>query len=258
MTTPFISSLRNVAALFVLIENVNNRHIFLPGLSIFHGPSGFGKTTAVTLASNEFDALVIQVLESDNKTSLCEMILEEMGVTDRFRNVRMMVKRIGQELARANRPLILDDAQYLLKKGMIETVRDIHEASQATIVLVGEEELPHKITRWPNIHGRVREWMRAEPCEIRDAELLADVYANGVDVADDLLERIVENSQGSIRYVSINLERAKELARSRGKRAINSADWGDRPFHTGQPPQVRRLDDFRPSTPVEAPLRRAN
>lgn len=223
MRTPYITELRNVSALFVLIEEVNERHMMLPGLAIFHGPSGFGKTTAVTLASNAFEAIVVQVLESETKLSLCQTILEEMGVQDRRGTVRAMIKRIGQELARSARPLILDDAQYLLKKGMIETVRDIHEASQATIVLVGEEELPHKITKWPNIHGRVREWMQAEPCDQRDAGLLAEVYAQGVTVAEDLLALIVESSQGSIRYVSINLERAKELAKRKGCDVVDAA-----------------------------------
>ena len=41
---------------------------------------------------------------------------------------------IGAQLARSDRPLIIDDAQYLLRKRMIELTRDIYESSQAPVI----------------------------------------------------------------------------------------------------------------------------
>jgi hypothetical protein len=145
-----------------------------------------------------------------------------------------MVDAIGAQLARSDRPLIIDDAQYLLRKRMIELARDIYESCQAPVILVGEEKLPQDLTRWENIHNRQLAWEPALACNMSDAEKLVPISA------------IVDASAGSIRRVATNLASARELARGRGRRSVDLDLWGARPFTTGQPPTVRRVEDFRP------------
>ncbi|MGK8232570.1 AAA family ATPase [Roseovarius sp. MS2] len=243
--TPSIAPLRNVAALIGLVERVQTRAFGLPGMATFYGPSGWGKTTAVTVAANEYQAHVVQVKDCWTPTYLAQAILREIGLPPQ-RGVAAMVDAIGAQLARSDRPLIIDDAQYLLRKRMVELARDIYESSQAPVILVGEEKLPQDLTRWENIHNRQLAWEPALACNLTDAEKLAPIYAAGVDVAPDLLGAIVAASGGSIRRVSTNLARAKELAMGRGRRLADLELWGNRVFDTGQPPAVRRVDDFRP------------
>ena len=132
---------------------------------------------------------------------------------------------------------------------MIELARDIYESCQAPVILVGEEKLPQDLTRWENIHNRQLAWEPALACNLPDAEKLAPIYAAGINVGADLLGAIVDASGGSIRRVAINLARAKELAMGRGRRLADLELWGNRAFETGQPPAVRRVDDFRPVAP---------
>ena len=69
---------------------------------------------------------------------------------------------ICEQLAASQRPLILDEADYLVAKaGMVELVRDIYEGSQSPIMLVGEEMLPNKLKKYERFHGRVLNWLRA-------------------------------------------------------------------------------------------------
>ena len=246
--TPSIAPLRNVAALVSLVERVQTRTFGLPGMATFYGPSGWGKTTAVTFASNEFQAHCVQVKDCWTPTYLAQAILREIGLPNVRGGVAAMVDAIGAQLARTERPLIIDDAQYLLRKRMIELTRDIYESSQATVILVGEEKLPQELTRWENIHNRQLAWEAALPCNLSDAEKLSEIYCRGVEVETELLSAIVEASNGSIRRVATNLARVQELARTRGTTVATRAFWGDRAFQTGQPPEVRRVDDFRPST----------
>lgn len=56
-----------------------------------------------------------------------------------------MMDQIGEELSLSQRPLIIDEADFLVQKRMIEVVRDIYESSQATIILIGEEAMPVKL-----------------------------------------------------------------------------------------------------------------
>ena len=244
--TPSIAPLRNVAALISLVERVQTRAFGLPGMATFYGPSGWGKTTAVTVAANEYQAHVVQIKDCWTPTYFAQAIMREIGLTP-VRGVAAMVDAIGAQLARSDRPLLIDDAQYLLRKRMIELARDIYESCQSPVILVGEEKLPQDLTRWENIHNRQLAWEPALPCNLSDAQKLAPIYAPNVEVAPDLMSAIVDASAGSIRRVATNLARVQELARSRGQRIADLATWGDRAFQTGQPPAVRRTDDFRPA-----------
>lgn len=247
--TPSIAPLRNVAAMITLVERVQERAFGLPGMATFYGPSGWGKTTAVTVAANEFQAYVVQVKDCWTPTYLAQAILREIGLPP-VRGVAAMVDAIGAQLARTDRPLIIDDAQYLLRKRMIELTRDIYESSQAPVILVGEEKLPQDLTRWENIHNRQLAWEPALACNLSDAEKLVPIYASGITIDTPLLAAIVEASGGSIRRVATNIARVKELARQRGTTSATLAFWGDRAFQTGQPPAVRKVAEFRASADI--------
>ena len=56
-----IAPLRNVRALAELIERVQERADGLPGMACFHGPSGYGKTSAAAFAVNRHQAHHVQV-----------------------------------------------------------------------------------------------------------------------------------------------------------------------------------------------------
>ncbi|PRZ48324.1 AAA family ATPase [Tritonibacter scottomollicae] len=246
--TPNIAPLRNVAALTALVDRVHDRSMGLPGMAVFYGPSGWGKTTATTFVTNEYGAYCVQVLSCWTPSYFLQSIMKEIGLKP-VRGVPAMVDAIAANLARVDRPLIIDDAQYLTKnKKLIELARDLYEASQTTLILVGEEELPQHLTKWENIHNRQLAHEPALACNLSDATKLAQIYSPTVEITEDLLGAIVEASGGSIRRVVTNIDRAKETALSRGTNHADLALWGTRDFETGQPPAVRRVA----ATPAQA------
>lgn len=234
--TPKLQILPNVAGLISLIERVQTREIGLPGMAIFHGPSGWGKSSAVTLACNEFQAYFVEAQEHWTPPHLVKKIMDEIGLPH-VRGVPAMVEEISKHLLKSDRPLIIDDAQYLLQKKMIGIIRSIHNSSQAPVILVGEEELHLNITRVENVHNRILEFLPAYACTLADAEVIAPYYCAGVTVDPELLGKIVDVSNGCIRRVAANLSRVRQVALSKGSQHASLADWGDRDFNTGQPPK---------------------
>ncbi|WP_236549860.1 ATP-binding protein, partial [Profundibacterium mesophilum] len=77
--------------------------------------------------------------------------------------VSEMVEAISAELAMSDAPLLIDEADMLVKRKMIEIVRDIYEGSGAPVILIGEELLPQKLQQWERIHGRMLDWVAAQP-----------------------------------------------------------------------------------------------
>lgn len=241
--TPLYNSLaplRNVSALATLVDRLQNRAHGLPGMGTFYGPSGYGKTTAGTYVTNEFNAVTIQVKSTWTQKKLCEAILSEMSVPPARMTISDMVDRISATLAVTDAPLLIDEADFLVKRRMIEIVRDFHEGSGAPVILIGEELLPQKLRQWERIHGRMLDWVAAQPADAADLKALMPIYAPGVEIAPELQDRLMAAAHGSIRRICVNLELLREISRLQGLAAIGPDEWGKREFWTGEAPGPRR------------------
>lgn len=238
-----IAQLRNVALFAEAVTAASMRAPHLPGLLVFHGPSGFGKTLAASYGANLHRAFYVEARSSWTKRALCIGILREIGVEPAQR-VYEMQQQIADELATSGRPLILDEADHVLAAGAIEIVRDIHESSGAVVALIGEERLPQKLRAVERVHNRVLRWVAAVPSDLTDARALASLYCAGLSLADDLLEAILVTSRGGARRVCMNLDLVRDAAAKRGKKdaALDRAWWGERPFYTGD--VTPRTDPF--------------
>jgi DNA transposition AAA+ family ATPase len=222
-----------------LIETVHGRAPGLPGIGVYYGPSGYGKTWAGTYAANVYRAWQVQMKSVWRPKKLCQEILKEMAIKP-ARDTADMVDQIAEELARNDRPLLIDEADYLVSHNMVEIVRDIYESSGATIILIGEEFLPTALSRWERFHGRVLSWVGAERAELEDVGFLAPIYCPGVTIDQALAQHLLEQSRWSIRRISGLLGEVLDLARTQGSDRVSRADWGDRPVFNGQAPGPRK------------------
>lgn len=236
-----IAPLRNVAALLTLIDRIQNRAFGLPGMGTFYGPSGYGKTTGATYATNRYQACHVQIQTLWHPKTMLQEIATELGL--RYKTTAtapVLFNLVAAELAQTNRPLLLDEADYLCKEQMIEVVRGLHETSGVPVILIGEEMLPQKLRAWERVHGRMLDWVGAEAATIEDVGHLAPIYARGVTIEEDLRKLLLQAAQGSIRRISINLATIAEFAAVQGLTRIDAATWGRRPLFTGEAPAPRR------------------
>lgn len=239
-----IAPLRNVAALRALIERIRNRSLALPGMGTFYGPSGFGKSSAAVHATTTFRAVTVQVKSVWTKKKLCEAICAELSIHP-AKTTGDMVDQISERLAITDQPLLIDEADFLVTKSMIEVVRDIYEGSGAPVILIGEENLPQKLRVWERVHGRMLEWVAAEPADISDVAHLAAIYAPGLTIERGLQDIVLMASQRSIRRICVNLDQIREYAALKGKDTVSVADWGTRGFFTGEAPVGRSFAPLR-------------
>lgn len=235
-----VAPLRNVGALVELVDRVQKRGIGLPGMATFYGPSGYGKTTAATYVMNKFRAYNVQVKSAWTAKKLCASILKDLAVPP-ARTVADMVDQIGEELAKSGRPLLIDEADHLITRNMIEIVRDIYESSGASIILIGEELLPQKLQQWERVHGRMLDWVGAHPGDIGDVGHLARIYCPDIDLDADFKQHLLKVSNASIRRICINLDRVREFARTNGITTVTRKDWAKTDFFTGTAPAPRRI-----------------
>jgi len=236
-TVKSIAPLTNVGLLTALAERVLGRADGLPGMATFHGFSGFGKSVAALYTANAYRAVLLECKSVWTKKFFCRQLCGELDIKPKA-TIAEMVEDIGAELTLSCRLLILDEADNLCSRPMIECVRDIYESGAAGIILIGEEGLPDKLRAWERVHGRMLDWVPAEPASLEDAWELARLYCPNIDVAEDLVVAAHKASNGSTRRLAVNLNQVAEKAAVEGWLAMSLRDWGGAWF-TGTPPKGR-------------------
>lgn len=234
------AQITNMGLCDIALERALSRTRGLPGLVCFYGPSGYGKSMSAAWVTNARNAYYVQAASSWNKKHALKVILAEMGIKAGG-TIPEMADQVAEELAASGRPLIIDEMDHLVEKGLVELVRDIYEASQAAILLIGEEGLPSKLRKYERFHGRVLSWVPAQPVSLADAKSLVPVYSDSVGIDDDLLVRVVKEAHGSVRRVAVNLGLIRDTAHELGAERMDLASWGDRPLYTGEAPKRRVL-----------------
>ncbi len=235
-----LAPLRNVLNFTTMLRRLEDRSHGLPGMGCFYGPSGFGKTFASTYAANARGACLVEMESVWTQKALCEAILEELGAKPE-KVIYRMTRQIAHILIEENKPLIIDEADFLVKKKMIEVVRDIYKASGVPVILIGEENLPSKLQQWERVNSRMLERVAAQPLDDEDFALLMGIRCKGIQVAEDLQAAIKKASKGSARLMVNNLDTARLRAEMAGVKTVTFAEFPASELHTGLPPQMRRF-----------------
>ncbi|MGE4406080.1 AAA family ATPase [Pseudomonas sp.] len=233
-----VAPLTNVGMFLRLLERAMDRDPRLPGMVCFHGPSGWGKSTSASYAYQKLGAYYIECRSTMTKKTFLAELLKEMGVMPE-RTIGAMYAQAVSELQASGRPLIIDEMDYLVQKSAVDIVRDLHDETGAAIALIGEEKLPRKLQRWERFHGRILDWQGAQPITLADCQHLARLYCPGIQLDDDLMQRLHKLARGSARRVCVNLSHIAEECRRQGLDDMSLADWGERPLYTGEAPKGR-------------------
>ena len=233
-----IAPLVNIAIAENAMARAQGRAMHLPGLVVMCGPSGYGKSVAAAWVKRHSKAYYVQANEHWTKKEMMKDLNRALGLQFKpSATIADMARAVQAQLEQSGRPLIIDEFDYVTDKNMVMSILSIYEGSRAAILLIGEENLPFKLKEWEKFHGRILDWFYAEPCRLPDARELARLYCTHIEVADDLLELLVEKTKGSTRRVSTNLEKVHETALGLGWEKVDLSLWGNRPIQTGEPPR---------------------
>lgn len=232
-----IAPLKNVAAAFAVAQRIIDRPAGVDGLGLFYGPSGYGKSKASTYVQNKTNAIYLEVFDFWTKRTFCEALLAELGI-DRPRGTiaTMMIQALRLLQDDPNRLMIIDEADKLVDKGMIELVRDIYKGARIPVLLVGEDQLPQKLARYERCENRVTAYGMANPSDLDDARALGAIYHRQIRFGDDLLAEVVSKTRGVASRIVTSLAEIGQFARANGMSTIGLQDYTGSYF-TGQAPR---------------------
>ncbi|MGO0632241.1 AAA family ATPase [Pseudomonas sp. SAR267] len=240
MSVTKIVPLTNVGLLSGAMSRAQARPTHLPGLVAMYGPSGYGKSLAAAFAANQHRCYYTECRDTWSKKAFLSAVLREMSVLP-GRTLSEMVDQIAVQLSTSRRPLIVDDVQYLLDKAAANVLTDIYNASEGTIVLIGEERVPSSLQRLERLHNRVLEWVPAQAATIEDIRNLAQASYPEISFGEDLLEDLRTATKGCLRRIAVNLHHVQSEASAAMLDSIGLTEWGQRGWFTGEAPARRAL-----------------
>lgn len=242
-------ALKNVAMFMAMTQRLIDREPHLPNIGVFNGPSGYGKSFAGIFAANKVSARIIEVRDYWTRSSFWRALCNELGIATRrtAENAEMAEQAVERLAEDPRRPLIIDEADRLADKRMIEIARDIADATGIPVILIGEERLPHKLLAFERIHNRVLDWYAAQPSDLDDTRALATAIYPKLKFEEDLLDHVRRQSGGRPRRIITNLARIAENCRNRSVKQLSLDAFKDIELYTGQPPQPRAIDLFEKS-----------
>jgi len=214
----------------------------LPGIVLIHGEAGRGKTCVTAHIAVKQHAIFLTALPIWSARWMLGKIVEEMGEKPGSQ-LAPMFEFIARELTERPRPIYVDEADALLseRKGLLETLRILHDMTAVPLVLIGgTAEFRGKVMRRPQIERRILRAVDFKPSTLDDSRLLAAELAE-VLLADDLIEALHRRLRGSAGLFVKELAAAEAFCHRCGLNKIALADY-PMDDSTPTPPVNRRSD----------------
>ncbi len=236
---------KNVSRLNEAGQALIERDLGMPGMGLIWGPTGYGKTTAATWFINQCHGVYIRAMRLWSPKTMLTALARELDLDVKGRNNGEMVEMIIQRLAESNRPLFIDEADYVVEsKRLTDTLRDIHDLSTVPVILIGMHGIEKRIRGNEQFTGRIAQWVPFEGLDMDDAKLLTKMAE--VEIGTDLLKKLhtaaspktrqgVESPGAEVRRLVVGLGKIEQYARSRGLKKITASDWPEgKDFFLGQ------------------------
>lgn len=229
--------IKNVAACLGLVRTLQDRQPHQNNLGVFAGFSGYGKSVAALYSQNKTGAAYVEVSDTWTRKKLMCAILTELGQYQPRGTLSDLEDEIIGLLARdPRRPLLIDEADKLVDKNMIELVRMIAKKSQAPVLLIGEEHFPKKLER---AGDRFRDLVLvtgyAQKCDLEDTRTLARAFYPALRMSDDLLDQARQKADGRVRRIGNSLHAIGNFAALNGLTDIDLSTYEGR-FSEGKLP----------------------
>lgn len=231
-----IANVKNVMRLGLAFSNLADRGAGVPGIGLVYGFTGAGKSTAVTRLVNRTGAVFVRASAVWTPNTMLGALTHELSGQAGGSNARMLGYLIEQ-LSREPRPLIIDEADYLLSNTrMLETLRDIHDTTQVPVLIIGMDGIQRRITLRPQFSRRITQWIEFKPLDLEDTRILIDTVAE-VTITDDLAGKLHHAAGGSVGLMTVGLARIEQFAKGQRLDSVDAKVWGDKQFFLSRAPK---------------------
>jgi len=202
---------------FIITKNVNNANIYLqklidrpksdvPGLAVFFGKPGLGKTTwAQNLAFNNNNVFFHRLKAAETTKGFLVRILANLRSQNSFSergSIQSLYEDIEQILL--NNPdyiILIDEADRAFGRNyrVLDIIRDLADCTLATIVLIGMDSLKDKIKKFSQYYfDRCYFFYEFDVVDVPETKSLISQKLN-IKATDAIADSAWKKSHGTLR-----------------------------------------------------------
>lgn len=256
--------LKNVIKARAAFDEIARLEPGVPSMALFHGAAGAGKTTTVAWLVGQVKGVYVRANAAWTPGAMLDAILAEATDDRYFQNEfcssvarRSVVfagcspsapyknagtlQRIVAALRGLSLSLFVDEADYLFSGNgkMLDLIRDIHDCSGSPVVLIGMDGIERRVLHRPQLSRRLNRSVEFLPADLDDARVLTDAICE-VNVSDDLVEQIYDETKGNVGRMVLCLSRVESRARANGWKSVDVAQWQGAPLGAARQQVARK------------------
>ncbi|HCR12898.1 MAG TPA: DNA transposition protein [Desulfovibrio sp.] len=217
----------NVTAFRRAVLTVEDTERGQPGIVVAWGQAGRGKTFTARNSYTERGGVFLSAWEGMSQAAfLSKLCFEVTGDQKCPRSAHACKIRIVETLEKRRKQggavtIYMDEADRLAF-GRVEDLRDIHEATGAAVILIGEEELIGLLSQRRRVWSRVTQEVPFGPVDEADIAAFA-LEAASLDLTPEACAMVRTTSDGDMRLVRNMVQLLEQAAKARETNRADAA-----------------------------------
>ena len=227
--------MKDVTAAISNVVHLLDAHNFLTTtrkekMLCLYGKPGLGKSQGCDLLSRQERALYFQCPPNPTPYAFVRALAIKINAPY-GRSLSGQLQKLVEFFQSARRSLMMDEAGRMFwrhRDKLAEICRYIHDEANIPVILVGIEDLPMELSRYPQLADRIH-FLEFQPWTKEDVALVAKTCCE-VRLNKDLLQAIYKFTGGNGRLVTRCFEHIERHGQALGLESIGVKEWGNQPF----------------------------
>ena len=210
----------NVKRFITMMNNLQNRAEGVPGMGLVYGEPGLGKTQTIKWWAFKNDAILIRCNQMMSARWLLKEILDYMSEIKPY-SISDSFDEVIRNLILTPRILIVDEVDYLTmdKNKSIEILRDIHDKTNVSVVLVGMTNAHSRLKKFSHLYDRLSEIVKFERFSKSDIKTIVKELSE-IELTDCAIKYIYSNLNRFRQIVKV-INKAETIAKANGLSSID-------------------------------------
>lgn len=207
------------------MTRLHQRQEGIPGMALIFSDPGLGKTRTSLWWAAQNDGVYIRTKKLMSGRWLLEEIVAELGEQPEYR-VSELFRQCQRMLLERPRTIFVDEVDYLTYDArVIETLRDIHDMTDAPIVFIGMGMADKKLMRYRHLYDRFSEIVKFHDLKEQDVKTIVEQMCE-VKLTLDAVQYIYSIAN-RFRRVVVQMYKAEAIARANNLKEVTAADLKD-------------------------------
>lgn len=213
MKAVYCKDTQNFQQFLASLLRVNRRGAAEAGWLLVLGEPGLGKSRALSFYAVQQNAVFLRAKAAWTVNWMLRELVTEIGEQPALRSEALLDQAIKFFAMNPERALVIDEVDHAMHDlRVLESVRDLSDMTEITVVIGGMQGVERKLKRHAHIYSRIADVCRFSPANIADTQAIFRALCE-VEVADAVVAEAHRATGGYTREILNSIVEIERLAK---------------------------------------------